>query len=224
MNILITRPEPEASRLAHALTQAGHEVVNLPLLNIEVQAGELDLAHRDFIFVSKNAVRGVKNLAGLQGKTVFAVGPGTARLLLNEGIEVIYPQTAGGAEALLALPELQQVQGRHFIVVCGDQARTEIAETLTRRGAQVEAVCVYTSHRQLLSPAQRLLLQQPYDLVVMTSLDALRYAIECGISPHAQLTLLSQNMLQCAQDYGFMRFVKLQYANEAEILYSINQP
>ncbi len=208
MKILITRPEPDASILAKNLIEAGHEVVNLPLLQITLQAQEIVNQGQQFIFVSKNAVRGMRNLAELKDRPVFAMGPGTAELLESAGLEAIYPHTLEGSQAFLQLPALQQIEGQRFTIICGSAARPELSAGLIARGALVDSVSVYVSQRQILSPAQQQLVQAEYDLVIVTSLEALRYACELGIRRDASISVLSENMLKCAQDYGFSRILK----------------
>ena len=203
MKILVTRPEPEATELARTLSEAGHQVVKLPLLQIELLEVSLPVLSQNLIFVSKNAVRGFfKNAGDAKGKTLFAVGPGTANLLQAKGFTVLYPDSTEGSKALLALPALQNVQDQTFILVSGTNGREDISEGLCARGAQVERCCVYTSTRIPLDDAQITLLRAPYDQVIITSLDALRYACECGISAESTILVMSSAMLAYARGSG----------------------
>ncbi len=224
MKILITRPEPEATALCQAIEALGHEGVCLPLLEIQFLDWTCPDAWNEIegvIFVSKNAVRGFGARASLQEKLLFAVGPGTAALLQDQGFSVIYPKHAGGSEALLKLPSLQTLPLKRVAVVKGNAGRVEIEAHLRARGLQVETLCVYQVRRAVLNVAQQRLFKRSYDLVIVTSLDALRYACELGLSPHQVVSILSPNMLKYALAQGLMRFFHLTLGSNEEILSKI---
>src|SRR5690606_17336275 len=73
----------------------------------------------------------------------FAVGPGTAAVLEKHGLHVSFPTTATNSEALLALPELQHIDGMKALIVRGSGGRELIAETLRGRGASVDYAELY---------------------------------------------------------------------------------
>ncbi len=224
MKILITRPEPEASVLAHSLRAEGHEVVVLPLLQIQLLAkSEVPVLGEKLIFVSKNAVCGFQYWALCQGKTLFAMGPGTAGLLRERGLEVVYPQTAGGTEALLSMPDLQDLRGQKWTVIAGRPGRPDLQLALQARGAEVHCHEVYVTRRIPLDAGQRQQLQDQYDLVIITSLDALRYACESGLRSDLKISILSQNMLKYAESHGFQQFLKLDLGDQAEICIKIKE-
>ncbi|MCX7122945.1 MAG: uroporphyrinogen-III synthase [Gammaproteobacteria bacterium] len=222
MKILVTRPEPEASELANALIDAGHQVVHLPLIQIQFLEWASPPLSQNLIFVSKNAVRGfLRQSMALKGKKIFAMGPGSADLLQAQADEVIYPKSAGGSAVFLDLPELQEVKGQHFTVVSASLGREEIMEGLLARGAQVSRLGVYAATRTLLDQHQKALLREHYDLAIITSLDALRYACEQGLSREIKISILSGNMLKYAEAYGVRNFLKLNLGSHAEILAKI---
>jgi uroporphyrinogen-III synthase len=75
---------------------------------------------------------------------VAAVGGGTRRELEKHGVaDVIAPQSGADSEALLALPELQNVAGKRVAILRGDGGRALLGDTLAARGARVEHVTCY---------------------------------------------------------------------------------
>jgi uroporphyrinogen-III synthase len=76
-----------------------------------------------------------------------AIGPGGVRALQRLGIsEVIAPahdSPRHDSESLLAAPFLQAVRGLRVVIFRGDGGREMLSDTLTARGAQVEAVACY---------------------------------------------------------------------------------
>ena len=85
MRLLVTRPEPDASRLAERLTRHGHEPTCVPLLEVvAVDPGAIDFDGAQAVIVtSRNALRVLSALHLLKKAKdlpLFAVGPATAEL------------------------------------------------------------------------------------------------------------------------------------------------
>ncbi len=219
--VLVARPEPEATELEQVLIQAGYAVVKQPLLQIQfLEYAESDLADH-LIFVSKNAVRGFRHWSQCEGKAIFAMGPGTAELIADQGFASIFPKNAAGRGEFLMLPELNHLEGQRFTLVCGQDGSAELLLKLQARGASVKRLFVYQAQRCVLSPAERQRFQQHYDAVIVTSLEALRYACDLGLPSENRVSILSENMLKYAREYGFKHFLQLNVASHAEILEKI---
>jgi len=190
LNIVVTRPREQAAQLAQRIEQAGGKAVLFPLLEISPVADpqhlralvarlhEFDLA----IFISPNAVRyGMEAIRAaralpLQLK-IATVGQGSAKALRDLGVqEIIAPQDRFDSEALLALPELQNVTGDRVIIFRGNGGRELLGDTLKARGAAVEyAECYQRSKPQ--QDGTALLATCPHAIAV-TSSEALAYLWE----------------------------------------------
>ncbi len=84
---------------------------------------------------------------------VAAIGELTAEALRNSGFaSVISPRDDFDSEALLALPELQAVQGRNIIVFRGEGGREKLKEGLEARGARVYYAECYRRSRPEADP------------------------------------------------------------------------
>ncbi len=185
LTIAVTRPRDQAAQLAQCITQAGGTPLLFPLLDItpmtddgvlHEQISRLDQFNLA-IFISPNAVQYGIAAAGTvlpKNLKIATVGQGSAKALHALGMEkVIMPVARFDSEALLELPELQNVGGWRVLIFRGDGGRELLGETLKARGATVEyAACYRRSMPQ--QDVTTLLAGQP-DAVTVTSSEALRY-------------------------------------------------
>lgn len=188
--ILVTRPAEQSAGLSRMIRDAGGTPFVFPAIEIkEVSDPErlADILDRleDFdlaIFASPTAVARAfeyldanedwpKNLA------VAAVGQGSAWALKVSGInnKVIAPTDQSDSEALLALPELQNVAGKRIVIFRGEGGRELMAQTLARRGATVEYAECYRRARPETDVAPLLQQQsrQAFSAMVLTSRESL---------------------------------------------------
>lgn len=188
LKIAVTRPREQAAQLAQRIAQAGGVPLAFPLLDIEAAEltpalrGQLShIAQADLaIFISPNAVRhgtAALRTAGLElpsALKIAAVGQGSAKALRELGIAgVIAPTERFDSEGLLALPELQRVEGRRVMIFRGNGGRELLGDTLAARGAAVEYVECYRRSRPPQDGAA--LLSAAPDAVTVTSSEALGY-------------------------------------------------
>ncbi len=87
--------------------------------------------------------------------------------------QVIAPTERFDSEALLALPELQNVSGWRVAILRGDGGRELLGDTLKARGAQVEYVTCYQRSKPHLDIGA-LLAARP-DAITVSSSEALGY-------------------------------------------------
>lgn len=187
LNIVVTRPCGQAAQLQQRIEQLGGKAILFPLLEIgppdDAQAlhelaarlPEFDLA----IFISPNAVFygmvAIQAANGLPaGLRIATVGQGSARALRDAGAaDVIAPQDRSDSEALLALPQLQNVSGWRVAIFRGDGGRELLGDTLKARGAVVEYATCYRRSK----PQQNIgaLLSAKPDAITLSSSEALGY-------------------------------------------------
>lgn len=187
LKIVVTRPRDQAVQLAQNIEQLGGVPLLFPLLDIaavrdtcELQEQISRLTQFDLaIFISPNAVNygvtAIRAAGNIPPKLKIAtVGQGSAKALRELGIvDVIAPTQRFDSEGLLALPELQNVQGWRAMIFRGDGGRELLGDTLKVRGATVEyATCYVRSKPQ--QDAGMLLDKKP-DAITVTSSEALGY-------------------------------------------------
>lgn len=85
------------------------------------------------------------------------------------------PKENFSTEGLLELPILQKVSNKRIVVFCGEGGRTDLAQILTQRGAQVTPAYTYCRHCPNLDLQKDLVhwQQQGIDMVVGTSNESL---------------------------------------------------
>lgn len=193
-HIVVTRPAEQAARFASAIEAAGgvavlfpvltiHAIEDVrPLLDIAARLDEFDLA----VFVSPNAVNHALAVietrrAWPQGLRVATIGKGSERALAQHGIrDVIAPVGRFDSEALLALPELQDMTNRRVVIFRGNGGRELLGDTLMERGATLEYVTCYLRAAPAADAASLLRRWQhrELDAIAMTSSEGLRNLYE----------------------------------------------
>lgn len=191
LGVLVTRPAHQAGHLAGLIEQAGGKAIRFPTLEIfdakDMSAlsaaidrlEQFDLA----IFISPNAVNKAIGLIRArrdwpQGLRCAAVGKGSGKALALLGIDdVLVPQGRFDSEALLALPELQDVGGKQVVIFRGDGGRELLGEELTRRGAGVTFAECYRRGKPVGADVEPLLQQWAHGevgAVTVTSGESMR--------------------------------------------------
>ncbi len=203
LGIAITRPVDQAKKLSALITEAGGTPVLYPLIEITAlddysqfdaviqTAHEYDWA----IFISSNAVQnGMPRLVnvGLPAHLQFAaIGPVTASELKSFGVnQVLTPSShiqdgdeskvLFDSESLLALPEMQAMQGKKVMIFRGIGGRDVLAETLKARGATVTFAECY----QRINPQTscdllaNLYSEKKLHGIVITSSEAMRHLLD----------------------------------------------
>lgn len=208
--IVVTRPVEQAKKLVALLESAGAIPVLFPLIEITAlqdyatfdavlaQLPNIDLA----IFISTNAVqkampRLVKQYPILPKTLQFAaIGPTTAAALQCYGIkQVIKPSQRFDSEALLALPELQNIFGKNMMIFRGVGGREVLADVLKARGANV----IFAESYQRINPQTdaglliQLASQNQLDALVVTSSEAMRSLLE--LSENGQTAWLNNTSI-----------------------------
>ena len=191
VGVLVTRPAHQAAHLAGLIESAGGRAILFPTLEIfdAKDMGPLaavidrleqfDLA----IFISPNSVNKAMNLIRARrewpaGLRCAAVGKGSGKELQRSGIgDVLVPPGKFDSEALLALPELQDVAGRKVVIFRGEGGRELLGEELTRRGAELVMVECYRRGKPVGADVGALLHQWArgeIDAITVTSGESMR--------------------------------------------------
>jgi len=175
LRVLVTRPEPGASRTARRLQQAGFQPIVLPLTETVALPVDAEFVPGDAVAVtSANAVRHASNevIAALAALPCHAVGARTAEAARKKGFFSVL-EGSGDAEALadsiaMALP------GKAITYLCGRVRFPVFEQRLEAAGVQVRAVETYDtlpvpySDETILA----LLSSQPVDAVLLYSAKA----------------------------------------------------
>jgi uroporphyrinogen-III synthase len=196
LRVLVTRPQGRADDLQRAIVAAGGSVEHVPMLAIEPldalrdaaqwRATEDKLRHvaryRRVIAISVNAVHyGVPWLqsqaAGIaDGIVWYGIGAATAAEFARFGIAAHGGGAGATSEALLALPDLQNVRGETILILRGIGGRETLAGALRERGAEVEyAECYRRAAPRFDEAARALLRRAGFDALCVNSAETLQH-------------------------------------------------
>lgn len=235
-SVLITRPAGTARALAAQVRARGGVPLLLPGLSLRNEHDPA-LARRlhdgrfdDWIFSSPAAVRAcfelAPNLRLSRSARAFAVGAGTGRALARHRIEALAPTAGADSEALLALPELALLRGRHVALLCAPGGRNLIAPALRARGAQLEVLHVYSRRAPRLDRRHLKALEAaaaPW-ITLLSSAEALDHL--CALLPVAlaarwraqPLIVASERLAGLARGHGFVDVTLTRSAMGSDLL------
>ncbi len=224
--MLVTRPHNQAENLARLIEQEGGEAIRFPVIEIaepkDTQALLTIIDRLDkftlAIFISPNAVNRAMNLilarrGGLPPNLRIAcVGRGSARELKHFGLDdVIVPTGRFDSEALLELPEMQQVAGDKIVIFRGEGGRELLGDSLKARGANIEYAECYRRMRPNadVTPLLRRWARGEVDIVSVTSVDGLHNLFDMLGKAGQQwlirtpLVTVSERMTEVCRELGF---------------------
>lgn len=167
ITLLITRPEPEASRFADQVRAAlGGSVAVLcaPLMKI-AHGGDLPALSGQgvLIFTSRHGVEGFCRLSARRDLLCYAVGEATAAAAREAGFSVV--SAGGDADALLARIAAEGRAGP-FLHPRGAHVAADIAGALRSMGHAAQDAVVYDQIAVDLDPAARAVLDEPEPVIL----------------------------------------------------------
>ena len=151
----MTRPQPQADKLASYLSGYGAEAVALPMVDIQQfhNAGQLpdsfplkDISRfHKIIAISITAAQAALELLPDQAGSAiwFTPGKSTADVLAHRGIPANSPDSGFTSEALLNMAPLQNITGERILLLKGEGGRDLLQQELAGRGAEVMALELY---------------------------------------------------------------------------------
>jgi uroporphyrinogen III methyltransferase/synthase len=219
-SVVVTRARAQASGLAARLRALGAEAIEAPAIRIVPRHGpDLDRALDEiggYALVCLTSPNGVRLLAAgltrrgrdaraLAGATIAAIGPGTARELLDFGIRADVVPERSVAEALVEALETVPVDGRRVLVARAAEARDVLPDALRERGAQVDVVELYDTVPEELSE-DRLQAVASADYVTFTSSSTVRFFMSAvggnGVGTGARIVSIGPVTSATAREHG----------------------
>lgn len=238
LNVLVARPHTAAEQLVNLLTTNGiaaqpcipfdytHNQTSQALASCFEQA--IDIA----IFVSPAAVEFAEDTQTLSKwpvKQWFAVGASTQKRLSRFGVDALAPECYD-SEGLLALPELEQVEGKRILIVRGDGGRELIARTLQERRAFVQ---YFESYRRVWRKLPENIAKQwkaaGINCIVVTSVAIFAYLAEqLDLSDshwrqHCRWLVVSNRIAEAARAMGITEITVSDGANNHVLLQQLTQ-
>lgn len=227
LGVLVTRPAHQADKLCDLIEAAGGRPYRLPTISIEssdaaeqhqAQAllGQLH-ANDLLIFISANAVHYSQALLGPwqdwpSGIQTAVIGRATAEAFATTfGKQAdLMPSGDSNSEALLALPALQQLNGRRVIIIRGEGGRALLGDTLQQRGAELHYANVYRRRLpQINIAAHDEALRHSVDVITASSIESLHNLVQLLAATMGDwlwqrpVFVIHSRQVAAAQDMGF---------------------
>ena len=147
MKVLITRPKPDAVKLASLLLAAGHKPVIEPLMHVEfIEAPKIDLAGvQAILLTSANGARALAQATSERGIALFCVGEASAGQARADGFNNI-TNSAGDSTALAKRVIADCApSGGSLLHVAGSVVAGDLAGQLASAGFEARREVLYTA-------------------------------------------------------------------------------
>ena len=143
--ILNTRPAHQADEMTRLIENKGGFVFNLPVFDIQlVQFNADNLDKFDYVvFLSANAVASYFKKQALINGCAIAIGPATKSALEKIGIKNSILPSQFNSEGVLLMPEMQFIKNKKIAIICGENSKSLLPETLKKRGADINLIICY---------------------------------------------------------------------------------
>lgn len=150
MRLVVTRPEPDASRTAASLRALGHEVIVSPALDIvfDRQQAIADAPYQAILVTSSNGARALADNPGsakLTGLPLLAVGDRSAVEARRAGFADAHSAGGTAADLLRMARSSLRPEGGPLLWVCGEPQSVDLAAELRGSGYEASAAVLYRS-------------------------------------------------------------------------------
>jgi len=223
LTVAVTRAREQASGLASRLEELGASVIQAPVIRTRTLPGPpIDPSSYDLIcLTSANGVHALferlddgrhprGDARALAGARIAAIGASTARALREHGVIAdIVPERAVAESLVEALAEIPVERA---LIARAQEGRDVIPDALRARGAHVDAVALYETLPDPLTPEQ-LGAVQAADYVTFTSSSTVRYLLEAagsagGLSATTRIVSIGPITTETLVEHGFRPHVK----------------
>jgi uroporphyrinogen-III synthase len=144
MRLLLTRPEPDASRSAAILRALGHEVVLAPLMQVRTIEAQFGGPFAAVLMTSANAARAAaahSDFAEFKRWPALTVGDRSAEAAREVGFAEVV--SAGGALGDLVALTAARFPGTRLLYLAGENRAGDLGRDLAAHGIAVETVVIY---------------------------------------------------------------------------------
>ncbi len=224
--VLVTRPEPGASRTAARLRQAGFEPVNLPLTQIETLEHALPAGYFDAVIVTSAQALKRAITASILHLPLYAVGETTAESARAAGFANVMTAD-GNIESIAALVMGSAKPAARLLYLCGKVRRPELEATLGEAGFHLTAVETYDAVPVAYSNSEiaARLGGLPFDAVLLMSARAAELFAELADEPdfapffsRTKIFCLSRRIADALVQQSIWRICVTKNANEGSML------
>jgi uroporphyrinogen-III synthase len=145
MRLLVTRPEPDATRTAQTLRARGHDVLVAPLLATLTIAAECAGSYDGVLMTSANAARALEahpRAGELTRLPCFTVGNRTAEAARTAGFTDVH-SADGALDDLVSLVSTNTPGSARLLYLAGEDRSGDLAGELSKHGIVVDTAVIY---------------------------------------------------------------------------------
>lgn len=148
MRLLVTRPEPGASRTAEALARLGHDVVKSPLFTFRLLADQ-PLPNGPFQAVLVTSANAITALAAhperdlLKEVPLYSVGDATAVQARRAGFVNVHSAGGDAIDLIRLVAESCRPTDGPLLYIAGEDRAAELDDRLAPGGFEVQTVVLY---------------------------------------------------------------------------------
>lgn len=239
--ILVTRPNHQSQNICKLIEQQGWQAIRFPVIAIKARSlsaqeirrvENIDLYQQVF-FVSVNAVNFALQIINgkmqnLQKVSCIAVGSSTYQALRTHGISnILVPEQGFNSEAILAMPQMQDMQGQSCLIIRGEGGRELLAASLQERGATVDYLEVYKRVMPISDSrvVYDYLQHKAFSAILIYSGDALNNLLKMLAKQNIKqnllntpLVVISQRVQDLAKKIGFKNIIIADEASDAAMM------
>jgi len=211
--IVLTRPREQMAQTASALRDLGAEVLELPALEIIPLPKAALFSRTGFltpytrlVFTSQTGVdlffnhllESGSDARELYGKKVYAIGPQTARALIQRGIKPDSLPGVYSSEGLVAMLKNENLKNQRFLLPRAKEADPLLEDFLKSRGAKVAKLKLY----RIAAPQPYFILKEAEAVVFTSSLTVKNFLAAQKIPQKAAVFCLGEKTKETALELG----------------------
>ncbi|OGT42124.1 MAG: hypothetical protein A3F13_04100 [Gammaproteobacteria bacterium RIFCSPHIGHO2_12_FULL_40_19] len=229
-HVLNTRPSHQAHHLTQLIEQRGGRVFHLPVFAIQPIIFEpINLDDFDIlIFQSSNAVHAFFQRQKIKSTVaeIIAIGAATKKALNSVGFDRVLVPNSFSSEGILAMPLLQSVVEKSILIMCGENPKSLLIDTLAARGARTTMVHCYQRtpilhNMEIIFPT---VMQSNITTIPSTSSEGFIYLMRLFEKPEQRawilnktLCVINEKMKMDAEKMGFTSVIQAENATDEAI-------
>lgn len=153
MKLIVTRPEPAASKTAEKLQALGHEVAVSPVLEIVVTDTKMPNSNFSMIIITSASALRILEKQGfdqsLLETAIYVVGDKTAKIARDIGFQNVH-SAAGNALDLVELIksrlDVSMIDKRSVLYICGEHSTSGFTDGLSKLGLNIKVWVNYKAN------------------------------------------------------------------------------
>ena len=215
LTALITRPLHQAEGLAKLISAWNGKSILFPTIEIVHLNCNKNITGM-IIFTSANAVKSFFGTHKKQEnknsyKKIISIGPGTTQALQQYNIYPDFVPEVFNSEGILNLPILQNVKDQPIHIICGENPRFLLKQTILERGGIVTETICYRRQKPEIANLNKILTELKKEfisIIICTSSESLLNLYEILHKEKEWLTsipllVISEKMLELARKLSF---------------------